>query len=103
MVEINFERAKLPEGAVKFIATFLRFEFALKEDGFSPNAGDALVEWGRRNSWDPGSRSRGLGWRKWELPNAFAHCSAQIIGNWPRQARLQYRVKCSSFHFSGAC
>ncbi len=47
MVEINFERAKLSEEAVKFIATFLRFEFALKEDGFSPNANDAQVDWGR--------------------------------------------------------
>ncbi len=47
MVEINLGRAKLSEGAVKLIATFLRFEFALKECGFGPKDGDAQVEWGR--------------------------------------------------------
>lgn len=47
MVEIDLDRAKLSEGAVKFIATFLRFEFALKEHGFCPEDGNALVEWGR--------------------------------------------------------
>ena len=47
MVEINLGRAKLSEGAVKLVATFLRFEFALKECGFGQKDGDAQVEWGR--------------------------------------------------------
>ncbi len=47
MVGINFDRATLSKDAVKFIATFLRFEFALKEDGFGPKEGKAFVEWGR--------------------------------------------------------
>jgi hypothetical protein len=47
MVRISFERAKLPRNAVKFIGTFLRFEFALKERGFGKKEGDASIEWGR--------------------------------------------------------
>lgn len=47
MDEINLDRAKLSESMVKFIATFLRFEFALKEAGFIPKDGGASVEWGR--------------------------------------------------------
>jgi hypothetical protein len=47
VTEINFSHIELSAGAQKFIGTFLRFEFALKEDGFCPKRGDALVEWGR--------------------------------------------------------
>lgn len=47
MGEINFGHAKLSKGVIKLIATFLRFEFALKEHGFCPKDGNALVEWGR--------------------------------------------------------
>lgn len=47
MVEIDFKHAKLPKEAVKFIATFLRFEFALKEEGLGAKESKASVEWGR--------------------------------------------------------
>lgn len=47
MAEIDFSKAALSETAAKFIATFLRFEFALKESGFGPENADALVEWRR--------------------------------------------------------
>ncbi len=47
MAGINFDRVTLSKDAVKFIATILRFEFALKEDGFGPKEGKAFVEWGR--------------------------------------------------------
>ena len=47
MAGINFDRVTLSKDAVKFIATILRFEFALKEDGFGPKKGKAFVEWGR--------------------------------------------------------
>lgn len=47
MTDISFGQAQLTPHAVKFLATFLRFEFALKEAGFGPENGDARVEWGR--------------------------------------------------------
>jgi hypothetical protein len=47
MSDINFRTADLSRDAVKLVATFLRFEFALKEAGFCPRGGDAIVEWGR--------------------------------------------------------
>lgn len=47
MADINFKKTKLSGTAVKFIATFLRFEFALKEQCFGPENGSAQVEWGR--------------------------------------------------------
>jgi len=46
MAEISLARAKLSEEAAKFLGTFLRFEFALKESGFGPGSGEARVEWG---------------------------------------------------------
>jgi hypothetical protein len=45
--KISFQNASLSNEAIKFIATFLRFEYALKENGFCPKDGDACVEWGR--------------------------------------------------------
>ena len=47
MSDIDFSHAQLPPHATKLLATFLRFEFALKEAGFGPEYGDAQVEWGR--------------------------------------------------------
>ena len=47
MGNIDFSRTALSKTAATFIATFLRFEFALKEAGFGPRNGAALVEWGR--------------------------------------------------------
>jgi AraC-like DNA-binding protein len=47
MTDISFDHARLAPHAVKFLATFLRFEFALKEAGFGPENGDAQIEWGR--------------------------------------------------------
>lgn len=44
---IDLSRSKLPSNATKFIGTFLRFEFALKDNGYAPKDGDAFVEWGR--------------------------------------------------------
>ena len=49
MSQIDFSRTKLPAGAARFIATFLRFEFALKEHGYIPKDGNAEVEWHRVN------------------------------------------------------
>jgi hypothetical protein len=46
MDEIDFRKTALPDGAAKFIATFQRFEFALKETGYLPKDGDATVIWG---------------------------------------------------------
>lgn len=46
-MNIDFGKTTLSKPAVKLIATFLRFEFALKESGFGPETGDALVEWHR--------------------------------------------------------
>jgi hypothetical protein len=47
MTEVDFQRAKLSPEMATFLGIFLRFEFALKERGFCPRSGDALVEWGR--------------------------------------------------------
>ena len=47
MAEIDFSKTTLSGTAAQFIATFLRFEFALKESGFGPKKGDARVEWCR--------------------------------------------------------
>ncbi len=47
MSEVDFGRTSLPKGGVKFVSTFLRFEFALKECGFCPRDGDAKVNRGR--------------------------------------------------------
>ncbi len=47
MAKIDFGKTTLSKTAAKFITTFLRFEFALKESGFCPESGDALVEWHR--------------------------------------------------------
>lgn len=47
MTNINFDRATLTDDAATLLATFLRFEFALKEYGFCPKNGDACVEWDR--------------------------------------------------------
>lgn len=47
MSGLDFSHAELPPHAIKLLATFLRFEFALKEAGFGPENGDAQVEWGR--------------------------------------------------------
>lgn len=45
--ELNMDRVDLTEPDRRLIATFMRFEFALKEAGFCPQDGNALVEWGR--------------------------------------------------------
>lgn len=47
MAEVDFKRAELSPEMATFLGIFLRFEFALKERGFCPVSGDALVEWGR--------------------------------------------------------
>jgi hypothetical protein len=47
MAEIDFRHAGLPHEAARFIATFLRFEFALKEAGYLPETGNAEVVWHR--------------------------------------------------------
>jgi hypothetical protein len=47
MSDISFDKARLAPHAVKFLATFLRFEFALKEACFGLENGDAQVDWGR--------------------------------------------------------
>jgi hypothetical protein len=47
MTELNFDRAQLSDQDVTFIATFLRFEFALKEHGFCRANGEANVKWHR--------------------------------------------------------
>jgi hypothetical protein len=47
MSEIDLRRTKLSDSEANFIAIFLRFEFALKENGFCPNEGDAMVQWYR--------------------------------------------------------
>jgi hypothetical protein len=47
MSDIDFSHAQLSPHAITLLATFLRFEFALKEAGFGPENGDAQVEWGR--------------------------------------------------------
>jgi hypothetical protein len=46
-MKIDFDRATLTDKAAKFVGTFIRFEYALKEAGFSRKNGDAQVEWGR--------------------------------------------------------
>jgi hypothetical protein len=46
MEAIDFSRTKLSDAAMKFMVTFLRFEFALKEDGFCHKEGKAEVDWG---------------------------------------------------------
>jgi hypothetical protein len=45
MTDIDFRRIDLPPYAIKFFATFLRFEFALKEAGYLFESGRAQVDW----------------------------------------------------------
>jgi hypothetical protein len=47
LAKMNLDRAKLSDEAIKFVGTFLRFEFALKESRFGLEDGEARVEWGR--------------------------------------------------------
>ena len=47
MTEIDLQHAVLTQEASTFLGIFLRFEFALKEYGYCPKYGDALVDWGR--------------------------------------------------------
>jgi len=47
MADIDFRKTALSKSEVKFISTFLRFEFALKESGFGPENGPAQVDWDR--------------------------------------------------------
>ena len=46
MPEIDLSRAALSPDAAKLVGTFLRFEFALKDNGLCPMDGDAAVDWG---------------------------------------------------------
>ena len=45
MADIDFRATTPPKGGVDFLLMFLRFEFALKENGFCPENGNAKVDW----------------------------------------------------------
>lgn len=81
--EIDFRQAELSLSAQKFIATFVRFEFALKENGYCTGSGAARVEWS--------CVANGLGSRFYE--NVVASQMARtILLNPPKKQIAQYQM-----------